>query len=77
MYRASELVPLVEQSPVGAANSCGKEQVVDILSDLVSADPDWSVAVLRYFHPVGAHESGRIGEDPGAFLATCFRLWRK
>ncbi|SLK16901.1 UDP-glucose 4-epimerase GalE [Arthrobacter sp. P2b] len=66
VYGASELVPLVEQSPVRAVNPYGrtKEQIEDILSDLVAADTDWSVAILRYFNPVGAHESGRIGEDP-------------
>lgn len=45
---------------------CGrtKEQIEDILSDLGTADPSWRIALLRYFNPVGAHPSGRIGEDP-------------
>ncbi len=38
--------------------------IMDILSDLHVADPSWNVALLRYFNPVGAHKSGRIGEDP-------------
>lgn len=66
VYGASEHVPLVEKSPLDATNPYGrtKEQIEDILSDLGAADPRWSIALLRYFNPVGAHESGRIGEDP-------------
>lgn len=66
VYGASEHVPLIEKSPLDAANPYGrtKEQIEDILSDLSAADPRWSIALLRYFNPVGAHESGRIGEDP-------------
>ncbi|HBM23610.1 MAG TPA: UDP-glucose 4-epimerase, partial [Alcanivorax sp.] len=41
-----------------------KLHIEDMLRDLHRADPRWSVALLRYFNPVGAHESGRIGEDP-------------
>ncbi|MEW1951427.1 UDP-glucose 4-epimerase GalE [Pseudarthrobacter sp902506025] len=66
VYGASEQVPLIEKSPLDATNPYGrtKEQIEDILSDLSAADARWSVALLRYFNPVGAHESGRIGEDP-------------
>ncbi|ALV42386.1 UDP-glucose 4-epimerase [Pseudarthrobacter sulfonivorans] len=66
VYGASEQVPLIEKSPLDATNPYGrtKEQIEDILSDLCAADDRWSVALLRYFNPVGAHESGRIGEDP-------------
>ncbi|WP_087874279.1 UDP-glucose 4-epimerase GalE [Arthrobacter globiformis] len=66
VYGASEHVPLIEKSPLDATNPYGrtKEQIEDILSDLSEADPRWSIALLRYFNPVGAHESGRIGEDP-------------
>jgi UDP-glucose 4-epimerase len=66
VYGASEHVPLIEKSPLDATNPYGrtKEQIEDILSDLSAADPRWSIALLRYFNPVGAHESGRIGEDP-------------
>jgi UDP-glucose 4-epimerase len=38
--------------------------IEDILRDLFTAEPDWNIAILRYFNPVGAHSSGRIGEDP-------------
>ena len=66
VYGASESVPLPESLPLDATNPYGrtKEQIEDILSDLGQADPRWSIALLRYFNPVGAHESGRIGEDP-------------
>lgn len=66
VYGASEEVPLVEKMELNATNPYGrtKEQIEDILSDVAAADPRWSVALLRYFNPVGAHESGRIGEDP-------------
>lgn len=66
VYGASEEVPLVEKLPLDAVNPYGrtKEQIEDILSDIGAADPRWNIALLRYFNPVGAHESGRIGEDP-------------
>jgi UDP-glucose 4-epimerase len=66
VYGASEDVPLPESAPLDATNPYGrtKEQIEDILSDLSTADQRWSIALLRYFNPAGAHESGRIGEDP-------------
>lgn len=66
VYGASEEVPLIEKMPLDATNPYGrtKEQIEDILSDLGVADPSWRIALLRYFNPVGAHPSGRIGEDP-------------
>jgi UDP-glucose 4-epimerase len=66
VYGASDDVPLNEKSPLGATNPYGrtKEQIEHILSDLSASDGRWSVALLRYFNPAGAHESGLIGEDP-------------
>lgn len=66
VYGASEEVPLTEKQPLDAVNPYGrtKEQIEDILTDLGAADPRWSIALLRYFNPVGAHSSGTIGEDP-------------
>jgi UDP-glucose 4-epimerase len=66
VYGASEEVPLTEKMPLDAVNPYGrtKEQIEDILSDLGASDSRWRIALLRYFNPVGAHESGRIGEDP-------------
>src|SRR4029434_3154263 len=55
-----------EDSPVGAVNPYGQSKVMveRILRDIAAADQEWRIVVLRYFNPVGAHESGLIGEDP-------------
>ncbi|MCD6681344.1 MAG: UDP-glucose 4-epimerase GalE [Burkholderiaceae bacterium] len=59
-------VPIGEQARVAPTNPYGhsKAMIEQILLDLAASDPAWSVGILRYFNPVGAHESGRIGEDP-------------
>ncbi|ALU40573.1 UDP-glucose 4-epimerase [Kocuria flava] len=66
VYGAPEEMPLTEKQPMDAQNPYGrtKEHIEDMLVDLAASDPAWSVALLRYFNPVGAHPSGRIGEDP-------------
>ena len=67
VYAKSEVMPLTEQSPVGnATNPYGETKIMieRILSDLAIADPQWSIIALRYFNPIGAHESGLIGEEP-------------
>ncbi|MDR1264809.1 MAG: UDP-glucose 4-epimerase GalE [Propionibacteriaceae bacterium] len=66
VYRADNPVPYREDYPVGATNPYGwtKVMIEQILRDLVAAEPDWSVMLLRYFNPIGAHPSGVIGEDP-------------
>jgi UDP-glucose 4-epimerase len=58
--------PLVEGMPTAAANPYGwtKVMIEQVLRDVAAADPRWRVAILRYFNPVGAHPSGRLGEDP-------------
>jgi UDP-glucose 4-epimerase len=59
-------LPLTETAGLSATNPYGQTKLMgeQILSDLGAADPDWQTACLRYFNPVGAHESGLIGEDP-------------
>ncbi|CAM5200097.1 UDP-glucose 4-epimerase OS=Castellaniella defragrans OX=75697 GN=HNR28_002123 PE=3 SV=1 [Castellaniella defragrans] len=60
-------MPITEDCPTGRpANPYGETKltVENILRDLAHSDPSWSIALLRYFNPVGAHASGRIGEDP-------------
>ncbi len=59
-------VPITEDFPLSAANPYGRTKLVieEMLRDVAKAEPDWHVVLLRYFNPVGAHESGRIGEDP-------------
>ncbi|MEA2114117.1 MAG: UDP-glucose 4-epimerase GalE [Thermodesulfobacteriota bacterium] len=67
VYGDPATVPITEDFPLLACtNPYGrtKSMIEDILRDVYVADPDWNIALLRYFNPVGAHESGRIGEDP-------------
>lgn len=66
VYGMSQRVPLTESEPLGPVNPYGhtKAMIEQILRDAAAADPEWSIALLRYFNPVGAHKSGRIGEDP-------------
>lgn len=66
VYGLNNPSPLVETMPTSATNPYGYTKVMleQILRDVEVADKDWSVALLRYFNPIGAHESGLIGEDP-------------
>jgi UDP-glucose 4-epimerase len=62
----AEEMPIREDFPLSATNPYGRTKLMieDILRDIGQADPSLNVALLRYFNPVGAHASGRIGEDP-------------
>ncbi|MCA9374878.1 UDP-glucose 4-epimerase GalE, partial [Candidatus Dojkabacteria bacterium] len=66
VYGQAEKTPIKENAPIHALNPYGRTKVIgeDILRDLEISDSAWNIAILRYFNPVGAHESGRIGEDP-------------
>lgn len=66
VYGDPASVPISEDFPTGPTNPYGRSKwmVEYLLQDLVVADPSWRIALLRYFNPVGAHESGLIGEDP-------------
>ena len=66
VYGTQEEMPLVETMPLGAINPYGRTKyfIEEILRDLYASDNTWSIALLRYFNPIGAHESGKIGEDP-------------
>ncbi|AMG29453.1 UDP-glucose 4-epimerase GalE [Grimontia hollisae] len=67
VYGDPETVPITEQSPVGGTTNpygTSKYMVERCLADLVTASPEWSITLLRYFNPVGAHPSGTMGEDP-------------
>ena len=66
VYGDPTSVPIREDAKTGATNPYGRTKwfIEYILQDLAQADPRWSVGNLRYFNPVGAHPSGRIGEDP-------------
>jgi len=66
VYGRPERLPITEDAALSATNPYGQTKLVgeQILRDLAAADGGWRIATLRYFNPVGAHESGRIGEDP-------------
>jgi UDP-glucose 4-epimerase len=66
VYGKPEQLPIREDAPLSATNPYGATKLMseDILRDIERADPSWKIALLRYFNPVGAHESGDIGEDP-------------
>jgi UDP-glucose 4-epimerase len=66
VYGKPETLPIREDAATHATNPYGETKLMGerILADMAAADPAWQVAILRYFNPVGAHASGRIGEDP-------------
>ncbi|MEY4683990.1 MAG: hypothetical protein RLZ25_449 [Pseudomonadota bacterium] len=66
VYGEPQKLPLTEDHPRSATNPYGRTKLMieEMLEDLLRADDRWEVAILRYFNPVGAHVSGRIGEDP-------------
>ncbi|MDQ0270930.1 UDP-glucose 4-epimerase GalE [Cytobacillus purgationiresistens] len=66
VYGPTDQMPIREDAPLQAMNPYGRTKwmIEEILGDLYHSDPSWSIAILRYFNPIGAHESGRIGEDP-------------
>ncbi|MFX3632351.1 MAG: UDP-glucose 4-epimerase GalE [Candidatus Pristimantibacillus sp.] len=66
VYSPTNLGAITEEFPTGASNPYGRTKLMieEILRDLYTSDHSWSISLLRYFNPVGAHSSGRIGEDP-------------
>jgi UDP-glucose 4-epimerase len=66
VYGAPQYLPLDENHPTQATNPYGRSKlhIEEILADVVASDTSWHIACLRYFNPVGTHESGLIGEDP-------------
>lgn len=66
VYGDPQRLPLTEDHPLSATNPYGRTKLMieAILADLAQSEPGWRIAALRYFNPVGAHESGLIGEDP-------------
>jgi UDP-glucose 4-epimerase len=93
VYGLPQFLPCTEDHPLNPTNPYGRTKLVieDMLRDQYASDPTWRIAILRYFNPVGAHESGLIGEDPKGgprqprplccpgrdrAPATAERLWR-
>jgi len=66
VYGAPKRLPIAENFPLEAVNPYGQTKLTIeyMLQDLFASDPEWNISILRYFNPVGAHPSGRIGEDP-------------
>lgn len=66
VYGIPESVPISENCPLGATNPYGRTKLMieEILQDLHNSNDKWSISLLRYFNPIGAHQSGRIGENP-------------
>lgn len=66
VYGKPKSVPIREDFPLSCTNPYGRTKLMieEILRDLAVADKEWDIAILRYFNPVGAHPSGKIGEDP-------------
>ena len=74
LYGYPEQVPIPETAPIQPINPYGhtKDAVERMLADLAGSEPGWRIACLRYFNPVGAHPSGRIGEDPNGIPNNLF-----
>ena len=73
VYGDPEFVPITEDSKVGGTTNpygTSKLMVENILQDLYKSDNEWNIAILRYFNPIGAHESGLIGESPNGIPAN-------
>lgn len=66
VYGDPHALPIKEDFPLSVTNPYGRTKLMieEILEDLHTSDPSWNIALLRYFNPVGAHASGKIGEDP-------------
>ena len=66
VYGDPHKVPIKEDFPLSATNPYGRTKLMieEILKDLYTANVAWNIVLLRYFNPIGAHSSGRIGEDP-------------
>ncbi len=73
VYGDPKVVPITEESPTGGTTNpygTSKYMVEQILKDLYKSDNTWDIAILRYFNPIGAHESGLIGEAPNSIPAN-------
>ena len=66
VYGKPESVPIREDFPLSVSNPYGRTKLIieDMLRDIYKSDNEWDIALLRYFNPIGAHESGLIGENP-------------
>jgi UDP-glucose 4-epimerase len=74
VYGDPTIVPLTEEAPLSGVNPYGQTKLImeQVFRDLARSDEAWNITLLRYFNPVGAHESGRIGEDPSGVPNNLF-----
>lgn len=74
VYGDPHAVPVTEEFPLNPTNPYGRTKLMieNILRDIYNADNEWNISLLRYFNPAGAHQSGRIGEDPGGVPSNLF-----
>ena len=74
VYGDPAVVPVTEEMPLSATNPYGYSKLImeQMFRDLYRSDSSWNIALLRYFNPVGAHRSGRIGEDPNGIPSNLF-----
>jgi UDP-glucose 4-epimerase len=73
VYGVPNKIPIKETDPIGMqTNPYGRSKLIveDIMQDLATSDPEWSIGLLRYFNPIGAHPSSLIGEDPNGMPAN-------
>lgn len=79
VYGIPERLPITEEDKLSVLNPYGRTKLVieDMLRDIYKADAGWNIAILRYFNPIGAHESGKIGEDAGETPCNLFPLMAK
>ncbi len=84
VYGDPEIIPITEECKIGGTtNPYGttKLYIEQILQDLYKSDNSWSIGILRYFNPIGAHESGLLGEEPNRntkqfnalYFSSCYR----
>ena len=74
VYGDPAQVPVTEEAPLAGVNPYGRTKLImeGVFRDVYQADESWNITLLRYFNPVGAHESGRIGEDPNGVPNNLF-----
>ena len=70
VYGSPKSLPIKEDFPLSTTNPYGTTKLIieGILKDLYKSDNEWSIAILRYFNPIGAHKSGLLGENPNGCL---------
>ena len=79
VYSSENSIPYREDYKIGASNPYGQTKIMieQMLKDVFASDPQWSIALLRYFNPIGAHKSGLLGENPSGIPNNLFPYIQK